>query len=317
MGRRTLPSLLLVCVLVLAGCSGLSGQGADGDAGIEGDGTGAGVSVTPAPVPTVGRTEPSSSGLPPGFTSQGVTDVDALFAAHRSALDNTTYSVRAVVNATHPNGTNYYRSAARARVTERDDGYYYSSRFDHPNRSTNTLVRYESWSGGGTILTALTRRERATSGGNATADGEAAASRNTTYRAIRSEYETNTGLYGLPRYGERIAAQLGAAESSLRDRTDTAGPAYYALSLGSVRDLQGLADGRFRDPQAASGRILVSPQGFVREYRLRYTATTPKGHTVRVTESITYSAVGRTTVTRPPWYETAIERTNVTVDETQ
>ena len=322
MRRRPFPPLLLACVLVLAGCSGFSGAGANGGTGIEDDGVGAGMNVTPAPVPTVEQSGQFGSELPPGLTSEGVTDVDTLLAAHRSGLDNTTYSVRAVVNATYSNGTPYYRSAARARVTERDNGYYYSNRFDHPNRSTNTLVRYESWSGGGTILTALTRLEPAASSENTTADpnatsGSATTSTNTTYRAIRSEYEPNIGLYGLPRYGQRIAAQLGAAETTLRDRTDTAGPTYYVLSLGSVRDLRALAGGRFQDPQATSGRVLVSPRGFVREYRLRYRATTPKGHTVRVTESISYSAVGRTTVTRPPWYGAAIERTNVTLEETQ
>ena len=323
-GRRSSPILglavILVCLLVLAGCSGFSEEGADGGTGIEDGGAGAGMNVTPAPVPTVERSGQSGSELPPGLTSEGVTDVDALLTAHRLALDNTTYSVRAVVNATHPNGTTYYRSAARARVTEQDNGYYYSNRFDHPNQSTNTLVRYESYSDGGTILTALTRREPAAGSGNTTigrnATGENATSRNTTYRAIRSEFERDTGLYGLPRYGKRIAAQLGVAETTLRDRTDTAGPAYYVLSLGSVRELRALADGRFRNPRAATGQVLVSPRGFVREYRLRYTATTRKGHTVRVTESITYSAVGRTTVTRPPWYEAAVERTNVTVEET-
>jgi hypothetical protein len=309
--------VVLVCLLVLAGCSGFVGGGSDA-----GTGGGAGepeVSVTPAPVPTVERGL-SGSELPPGLTSEGVTDVDALFAAHRSTLDDTTYSVRAVVNATYPNGTTYYRSAARARVTERDGGYYYSNRFEHPNRSTNTLVRYESWSGGGAILTALTRRERAASSEDTTTDPNAtsgaATSKNTTYRAIRSEYETDTGLYGLPRYGERVAAQLGAAETAFGGRTDTVGPGSYVVTIHGVRDLRALADGRFRNPRAASGRVLASPEGFVREYRLRYRATTPKGRTVRVTESITYSAVGRTTVERPPWYEKALERTNVTVEET-
>jgi hypothetical protein len=324
--ERVLPVVLLVCLLALAGCSGFSaggsGSGSGAGPGIGND-AGSRVSVTPAPVPTVERTGTSGPRLAPGLAADGVADPDALLAAHRSVLDDTTYTVRAVVNATYPNGTTYYRTAARARVTERDDGYHYSSRFDRPNRSTNTLVRYESWSGGGTILTAATRRENATEdatigrSGNTTTDRNATYSQDRTYRAIRSEYERNTGLYGLPRYGERITAQVGAAETVVRERADTVGSDPYILAIGSVRDLRALADGRFRDPRNATGRLLVDPQGFVREYRLRYTATTPEGYTVRVAESISYSAVGRTAVKRPPWYEKALNATNVTVEETQ
>ncbi|PSP44774.1 hypothetical protein BRC68_01565 [Halobacteriales archaeon QH_6_64_20] len=336
MRRVALSPLVLACVLLLAGCSGFAGDGAgaDGGAGVEpmggGAGGGSGVNVTPAPVPAVERTE-SARSVAPGVTATGVSDPDSLLSAHRSALAETAYTVRAVVNATYPNGTTYYRSAATTRVTERRERYYYAGRFARPEGSANALVRYESWSNGRVILTAATRRNNGTAAANATAGGGAAddgatdsatagrssaTSGNTTYRAIPAEYERNAGIYGPPRYGERIEVPVSVAETAVRDRTDTVGATYYFVSLTSVRDPSALASARFRNVRNASGWFLVSPQGFVRQYRLVFTATTRNENTVRVVESIEYSNVGLTTVERPSWYDEATNRTNATAGAT-
>jgi len=306
------PACVLAVVLVLAGCGGLTGteSGAGGDIGEDeanGEiGDGAAVSVTPAPVPTVENTTASSQELAPGLSATGVSDPDALLAAHRRVLDADPYTVRAVVRVTDANGTVYSRSAATTRVTERGERYYYVGEFVPSKRSDETLVRYESWSDGREILTAATRRENGTAGENVTTDG------NTTYRRVPAEYERNAGIYGPPRYGERVRAQVSAVETAVRDRTDTVGPTYYTVAITGVRDPSVLESDRLGNARNVSGRLLVSPKGLVREHRVTFTATTPTGMAVRVVESIRYSSVGWTTVERPPWYDAAIAATEGT-----
>lgn len=317
------PACVLAVVLVLAGCSGLTGteSGTGGEVGEDeasgGIGDGAAVSVTPAPVPTVENTTASSRELAPGLSATGVLNPDALLAAHRRVLDADPYTVRAVVRVTNANGTVYSRSAATTRATERGERYYYIGKFVPPKRSDETLVRYESWSDGREILTAATRRENGTAGENVTdrntsADGNVTTDGNTTYRRVPAEYERNAGIYGPPRYGERVRAQVSAVETAVRDRTDTVGPTYYTVSITGVRDPSVLESDRLSNARNVSGRLLVSPEGFVREHRVTFTATTPTGTVVRVVESIRYSSVGWTIVPRPPWYDAAIAATNET-----
>lgn len=347
MGRSVPLALVLAAVLVLAGCSGFSG----GDSGVgSGTETGVGIAnggsdgiagesgatVTPAPVPTVEGTDRSGPRLAPGLTTGGISDPDALLTAHQSVLDANSYTVRSVARATYQNGTTYYRSAATTRVTERRERYYYVGRFTLANadedEDEDALARYESWSNGRVILTASVTRENATAGGtvieNETAGGRTtsdanpgideglSAAGNATYERVPAEYERNAGIYGPPRYGERIYEQVSAAGTTVRDRTDTAGPAYYVVALTAFDESAAFDGGRFRDVRNASGRLLVSPEGLVREYGLRYTATTPNGDTVRVTERIAYSKIGRTSVTRPAWYDEATNATGETTTST-
>ena len=60
---------------------------------------------------------------------------------------------------------------------------------------------------------------------------------------------------------------------------------------------------------------LVGPEGFVYHNRLTYTATTENGSTLRITESRRYEEIGETTVSRPLWYDEALNRTNATDDD--
>jgi hypothetical protein len=318
---------VLVLTVLPAGCSGLASDGGNAEPGPGGAGTdesGAGdgsangpaASVTPAPVPAVENvTAGSDRRLAPGLTEAGVADPDALLRAHRGVLDGAPYTVRMVVRATYPNGTIYYRSAATTRVAAEEDRYYYIGRFALANAESSALSRYESWSNGRAILTASVTNANA-SGDGSTSENGSGDRRNTTldneatYERVPAAYERNAGLYGSPQYGERIYGQVSRAETVVRDRTDAAGRTYYVVSITGVRDRSVPAGGRFSNVRNPSGRLLVGPRGFVREYRFAFDGTTPNGRTVRVVESIEYSSVGRTTVPRPPWYERAIAATN-------
>ena len=326
-GSSPSVAYVLVLTVLLAGCSGLASDGGNAEPGPGGAGTdesGAGdgsangpaASVTPAPVPAVENvTAGSDRRLAPGLTEAGVADLDALLRAHRGVLDDAPYTVRTVVRATYPNGTIYYRSAATTRVAAEEDRYYYIGRFALANAESSALSRYESWSNGRAILTASVTNANA-SGDGSTSENGSGDRRNTTldneatYERVPAAYERNAGLHGSPQYGERIYGQVSRAETVVRDRTDAAGPTYYVVSITGVRDRSVPAGSRFNNVRNASGRLLVGPRGFVREYRFAFDGTTPNGRTVRVVESIEYSSVGRTTVPRPPWYERAIAATN-------
>jgi hypothetical protein len=77
------PTAVALCLLVLAGCNGVTtfdDQRA---------------TLTPAPVPTPTGAESGTSGLPPGVTGSGITDLDRLERAHRTALSSRSYTWRA------------------------------------------------------------------------------------------------------------------------------------------------------------------------------------------------------------------------------
>lgn len=313
MGRPTLPLVVLTAALVLAGCSGFAGDRAGGNGternGVEPPGEGDS-GVTPAPVPTIEGTE-TPRRLAPGLLETGVSDPGALLAAHRTVVEGEPYTVRAVVNATYTNGTTYYRSVVTARVAEGGERYDYTGTLLSAAADEGDRARYERWSDGRTTLTASLAANATAEIENAS-EGTLRADGNVTYRRIPVEFGRNAEIHDPPPYSERIDEQIGGAETVVRDRTDAVGPTYYIVSLTGARDLSAFADGRFRNVQNVSGRFLVSPEGFIREYRVTFTATSRSGKAVRVIESITYSSVGWTTVERPPWYDEALNATNGT-----
>lgn len=63
---------------------------------------------------------------------------------------------------------------------------------------------------------------------------------------------------------------------------------------------------RLDDPRNLRFRATVTDEGFVSRYRLSVDATW-SGHDVHITRTVTYSDVGATTVSQPPWYDRAVE----------
>jgi hypothetical protein len=63
---------------------------------------------------------------------------------------------------------------------------------------------------------------------------------------------------------------------------------------------------RLDDPRDVRFRATVTEDGFVSRYHLSVNATWA-GHRVHITRTVTYSDVGTTTVSQPPWYDEAVE----------
>ena len=113
MDRHSLGvTVTLALAVALAGCGAVGG---DGGAGAGADG--ATPTLTPAPVPVVTDTPVA---LPPGMTGDGVTNPDRLLAAHRSALDGASYTLRVRVGVGEAVSTRVIRLVSPSRFYTHD-----------------------------------------------------------------------------------------------------------------------------------------------------------------------------------------------------
>lgn len=100
---------------LLAGCSALAGGGGPTE------------TVTPAPVPEVTPGERGGTAFPPGVTSEGVTDSDALLTAHLAALENRSYVMRGRFSYGERESAALLRVASPHRYYYRETTGYYGS----------------------------------------------------------------------------------------------------------------------------------------------------------------------------------------------
>mgnify|MGYP000203418181 CR=1 FL=1 len=106
---HALRVILVTALVVLAGCNGL---GLSGDAGGGATPSADADAVTPAPVPTTAPSTGTQTGsladAPPGINESGVVDLDALTAAHLSALANRSFAVTLVSTGTFRSVPDHY-----------------------------------------------------------------------------------------------------------------------------------------------------------------------------------------------------------------
>lgn len=144
MVRKALLTTLCVAMVILAGCSGLAG---DGTATPGGDGTPANGTESPAAdgTGTVDLDDP-----PPGIGEDGIEDVDALLDAHEAAVD--AEGAQTVTNVTVTAPQNSLQSNATVRIgadgtirstTTNEIGAVTASAYQYSN-GTVSAVRQES-----------------------------------------------------------------------------------------------------------------------------------------------------------------------------
>lgn len=294
---RTACCVLLACALVLAGCSGFVGDGPGAEVGGEAsDDGGSAASVTPAPVPAATGTER----LAPGLTDAGVTSASELAVAHNRVLRDRSFTLRTNRTTTYANGSVRSHTAGIVRVEP--NGEAIGTRYERTGvplirlTSGSTIVRSERWFGGEQGLAAV-----------AYANG------------TREYYRqpANDGsviLRSFTNDGERYGRLLSGVETRVTGRVERDGTTLYRVRSS------GLSSGlvqfpRFESVGNGTFEGLVGPEGFVYHHRLTYTATTENGSTLRITESRRYEEIGETTVSRPLWYDEALNRTNATDDD--
>lgn len=278
--------LLVVVLVVLAGCSGGPAPGA-------GDRVPETATTTPAPVPdltpTATRTIPPVGGptvtgggeLAPGVTGEGVVDAIGLGSAHRLALADRNLTVERVVRVKYPNGT-IVRLEERVALSADRERLYWTSTVG--NRSL------ERWS----EAVVLTRERR---GGTVTYAGE----------------RRRAGPHALEdAYRRSFLSLLVAADGARVTRVGEDGPpeADYRLTA-NVDSLREAGSPFGLDPEPGTVSLYVRADGLVVGWDLAYTAREFGGRPVAVRTEVRHVAVGTTPVERPEWYGAALEATGM------
>ncbi|MFB6171735.1 MAG: hypothetical protein ABEJ23_04325 [Haloarculaceae archaeon] len=257
---------VLVVLVVLAGCQGIAGRGGETP------------TLTPVPVPTMSPTDRPPQTLAPGMTDAGVTDPDALAAAHAAALAGTPVTYHATYTERTAGGRLRSRTVTAIRYG-RGDRYDYRRTDVEPGRPDRHVDR---WSTGERVL------ERQVVGAN------------TTYRVLRgSDGDPLAPGVALPVDRSRsggIERVFRAVDTQVVGRTVENGTTYYRVqSTGMTTP----------NPTAVRNASLVArvdATGVVHRYRLTYTIDRgADAGRVQVTGTVRFTDIGTTTIERPAW----------------
>lgn len=259
MQRRALVAVVLAVTVALAGCQ--FGGGTETPVTATPEGT-----ATPTPGPF------GDASLPPGVEETGVTDVDALMAAHASTLNGSSATVTIGFVLT-VNGTGQDIGLRGKELPGTDRG-----------RMEVTFP-----DGTGTYYTA---------------DGT------TYYQEIVNgsvDYGTTDGVSAIPdraRFGadERIRTAVAAAAWEPVGTVERDGRTLLEFRAAKVDPPNVNTSG---DATVSSdGRLLIDQRGAVHHVSVNTTVENERG-TVEYGVRVTVSGVGSTTVEEPPWLENA------------
>lgn len=282
----TAHRVLLVSVLVVfAGCSTLSG------------GSGP-TTVTPRAVPA----DESMATVTPGVGGGGgacwtdVTDlgfgsVPELASAHASALRESSFTVERSVSGSYGNGSLAYYNVTTVRVgADRTRVRWFELGMAEPG--SRSPYRLQRWTDGERVAS------RELSGPSAAYEFRSVPNASTTTDRSRPAIARAVGV------AEAVFANATTCVTGqVSDGGDTHAIVAFSRSAPPYRvpvgsELVG----------AVTGRAHVSSSGLVFDLRWRYVERSADGVVVRHSFRVSITRVGSTTVTRPSWYETAVER---------
>lgn len=265
--RRPVLACLLAVVLAVAGCSG--------DTARIGDAPETTPTATPAPVPSPTPT-PAPSPLPPGVERTGIEDPWALTTTHREILANESHTLHVEETTRDPNGTVRWRRSRVARVDgdrevaiiDREGRPALHDRYPYPEAD-----RVELYVEGYRVFAAVS-----------TDDG-------TDYRTFPRQAGNRRDLYML----------LSSVETRVPWKAQRNGTTVYRIEAtdGPAADRLRYVEG-VRDARDVTLRLLVDARGVIRTRHLSYTATVD-GRQVHYERTVRVTALGETTVERPPW----------------
>ncbi|WP_248910969.1 DUF3558 domain-containing protein [Halocatena marina] len=273
MSRRVPLSLGLVCLLVLAGCSGFGGSLR----------TSPSPTISPADVPTDRTPTTPQNQLAPGVLPSGVYNASALAAAHNRTLTNTSFTIRTNVTVTSPNGTvvTSYRSVSRINTTRprRDVG---QTRYRTAPVYVQGVppVTTETWAGPNVSL------QRYTFANNTTAIEE-------------RHWQANTGA-------AFIETSFRDAQSTVQRVGERNGTVLYRITAPiSPKTSVPLID---NDTVNSSQTLLVDEHGLVHNQQLQYSIrvsrnSSKESDTTMLTRHINSSflKIGTSSVEQPAW----------------
>ena len=271
--RRALGTVLVVVLVVLAGCSGVFGGG---DGSTE--------TVTPAAVPTDEATATPAPRLVPGVTKRGIESPRALVAAHQSFLQNRSFTQRSNSTALAANGSAVLRTTGTLRAGPMGTFRYVSNRSGPylAKQPASLPMRTAIWADDDGYFVQRTFP-------------------NGTKAYSRLSGREVGGGFALGRLPSLLGA-LDTDNTTVTERRSENGTTFYRVN-GTV-DTSRLPN--------TSVRLLVDSRGVVHEYstvrRLPAGATVTKS----VTENRLVAVNATDAPERPSWVDTARNRTTPT-----
>jgi hypothetical protein len=283
MSRSILNVMVLVALILLAGCSGLSGLGSEPPE----------VSVTPADVPTNAKPATPSEQIAPGVLPTGVYNASALAHAHARILGSTSFTIRTNRTYRYQNGTlarwitGIQRVESGPPLRIQTHSRYHIQRL-YPQRS-NVSIALES-----DLWFSLDNGYQRTTYANNTTRYSTLSQR---IRSINSPILTRAW---------RINKTLSNVDTQVTRHTRN-GSTYYRIKgpvpHGNPSPLLS------SNKQNSSQWLLIDSRGVIHEYHITVYTSGPKETAIKRHFSITFRKIGNTTVERPAWVETARNRT--------
>lgn len=282
-------TVLLVAVVVLAGCSGLGTIG--------GHDTGAGretptltpVSVTePTPRATPRATPTAEAALSPGIDLDGVEDPFAVAATHTTRLSTRSFRFTDVLTVRDSTGEVQYRTVRNATVG--------TTRFSL------------SWTVQSTPNATVTQPEGAVelySDGDRFLARFSDANERSYTEASGDEYVRQRELYNPPPYQGRLFALFAVPDEWRVGRPGWIEAPESIQVIGYATETRPGPLG----PGATARNLTVAAfvsNGVVTTWTVQY-ETVVDGTPVAVVRSVRYTDIGEATVDRPSWYDDAVE----------
>lgn len=238
------------------------------------------VETTPAPVPTEGV------GYPPGISQQGQAP-GVLAAAHADNLDQTNYTVTTRRRIVGPDGVRTVTHTRRVAA----GGNRYTGHIRRNDTADELIrpVRVDYWSNGSAAVQRL---------------GDA-----DTITKIRQFESRDAALLYDPSYRLEIESLVAATQFRIAARTPGGGVILRSERVGRPEWLP-VPTAVIR-PSNASVRMRVRYDGVVTAWRVAYDGTV-RGESVRVVRTTRVTAIGTTTVERPPWATAVLNGTRET-----
>jgi len=276
--------LCVVCLVVLAGCSGLGGDAVDrGATPTE--------TVTPVPVPAADPDVARTSGI----DDSGVSDPTALASAHDERLENRSYTLVSNQTVRYENGSVRSRYRMELRLA-RNRTYASSVRTggpEGPKLLGEPPAVSAFWSDGETYVRAFGESDPIYNQFSPTDSGVG------TWR-----FWASTGAFDVFATPTRV---IERSFEAVPTRTEASRP------VGGVERYRlvdaGGPDAELPFPEADPARnvtllAVVDRTGLVRRLELEYSGRID-GNSVAVTRRISYVDVGATDVDRPEWFDRA------------
>lgn len=253
----------VACLVVLAGCGGLSATGTPAPA------TETGTAVVDSHTPT------PEAVFPPGVTRSGVDDPEALATAHGSTLSTAAYTTNHTTTVTFENGTVYAATTRTATVA--DDRRYLATVTQRGARTPVGFAQRVSYYADGESL----RRQVVGWNGTATVQPREESPRDALARLGVAD-------------DDRVYQLLSSATTTAVSAADGDGALVIELTGASPA-----APSFVTDASLATATLTVTGEGVVTDLTVTYDATVD-GEPVTVETSVRYTVDGAS-VDPPEW----------------